>query len=88
MKMPEKTTIRTTKKNEEENAKMVDRVVIAPVSKVDYFEPSNRVTLLRLLKNPMVVMVLMTVVMAGVAVPSLIRNMDPEALEELKEGDG
>ena len=32
----------------------------------------------------MVLMVLMTVVMA-VAVPSLIRNMDPEALEELKE---
>ena len=33
VKMPEKTTIQTTKKNEEENAKMVDRVVIAPVSK-------------------------------------------------------
>ena len=66
---------------------MVDRVVIAPVSKVDYFEPSNRVTLLGLLKNPMVLMVLMTVVMA-VAVPSLIRNMDPEALEELKKEMG
>ena len=88
VKMPEKTTIQTTKKNdEEENAKMVDRVVIAPVSKVDYFEPSNRVTLLGLLKNPMVLMVLMTVVMA-VAVPSLIRNMDPEALEELKKEMG
>jgi len=82
VKMPEK----TTKKNEE-NAKMVDRVVVAPVSKVDYFEPSNRVTLLGLLKNPMVLMVLMTVVMA-VAVPSLIRNMDPEALEELKKEMG
>ncbi|CAL6364663.1 unnamed protein product [Bathycoccus prasinos] len=87
VKMPEKTTIQTTKKNDEENAKMVDRVVIAPVSKVDYFEPSNRVTLLGLLKNPMVLMVLMTVVMA-VAVPSLIRNMDPEALEELKKEMG
>ncbi|CAL6366777.1 unnamed protein product [Bathycoccus prasinos] len=88
VKMPEKTTIQTPKKNdEEENAKMVDRVVIAPVSKVDYFEPSNRVTLLGLLKNPMVLMVLMTVVMA-VAVPSLIRNMDPEALEELKKEMG
>jgi hypothetical protein len=82
VKMPEK----TTKKNEE-SAKMVDRVVVAPVSKVDYFEPSNRVTLLGLLKNPMVLMVLMTVVMA-VAVPSLIRNMDPEALEELKKEMG
>ena len=82
VKMPEK----TTKKNEE-NAKMVDRVVVAPVSKVDYFEPSNRVTLLGLFKNPMVLMVLMTVVMA-VAVPSLIRNMDPEALEELKKEMG
>ncbi|CAL6373398.1 unnamed protein product [Bathycoccus prasinos] len=88
VKMPEKTTIQTPKKNdEEENAKTVDRVVIAPVSKVDYFEPSNRVTLLGLLKNPMVLMVLMTVVMA-VAVPSLIRNMDPEALEELKKEMG
>ena len=82
VKMPEK----TTKKNEE-SAKMVDRVVVAPVSKVDYFEPANRVTLLGLLKNPMVLMVLMTVVMA-VAVPSLIRNMDPEALEELKKEMG
>ena len=44
-------------------------------------------TLLGLLKNPMVLMVLMTVVMA-VAVPSLIRNMDPEALEELKKEMG
>ena len=88
VKMPEKTIqTTTTKKNDEENAKMVDRVVIAPVSKVDYFEPSNRVTLLGLLKNPMVLMVLMTVLMA-VAVPSLIRNMDPEALEELKKEMG
>ncbi len=67
--------------------KTIERVVVAPVSKVDYFEPSNRVTLLGLLKNPMVLMVLMTVIMA-VAVPSLIRNMDPEALEELKKEMG
>ena len=51
------------------------------------FEPSNRVTLLGLLKNPMVLMVLMTVIMA-VAQISLIRNMDPEALEELKKEMG
>ena len=67
--------------------KTIERVVVAPVSKVDYFEPSNRVTLLGLLKNPMVLMVLMTVIMA-VAVPSLVRNMDPEALEELKKEMG
>ena len=53
----------------DDEEKTIERVVvIAPVSKVDYFEPSNRVTLLGFLKNPMVLMVLMTVIMA-VAVP-------------------
>jgi hypothetical protein len=64
-----------------------ERVQIQPVSELDYFEPSNRLTLIGLLKNPMVLMVLMTVIMA-VMVPKMIANMDPEALEELKKEMG
>ena len=74
---------------DEETGKILDfeRVIVAPVSRVDYFEPSNRMTLSGMLKNPMVLMFVATLVMS-IIVPSMIRNMDAETLEELQKEMG
>ena len=56
--------------------------------KVDYFEPSNRVTLLRVVEKSDGFDGVDDGWLWQVAVPSLIRNMDPEALEEFKKEMG
>lgn len=58
--------------------------VLKPVSTADYYEPRAGLSIGSLMKNPMFLLVAMTVLMAWLA-PKMIEGMDPEALQEMQD---
>lgn len=60
---------------------------LRPVSTAEYFEARAAASPMAMLKNPMVLMVLMTVLMAW-GMPKMIENMDPEELKMMQERMG
>ncbi|KAF8912839.1 hypothetical protein CPB84DRAFT_1841287 [Gymnopilus junonius] len=59
-------------------------IVLSAKEKADYFVPPERFNLAGMFANPMMLLMVGVGVMM-LAMPYLIKNMDPEALEELKE---
>ena len=64
-----------------------DPLRLRPVSTAEYFEVRAAASPMAMLKNPMVLMVLMTVLMAW-GMPKMIENMDPEELKMMQERMG
>ena len=64
-----------------------DPLRLRPVSTAEYFEARAAASPMAMLKNPMVLMVLMTVLMAW-GMPKMIENMDPEELKMMQERMG
>lgn len=60
---------------------------LVPVSTAQYFEARESFNVMTILKNPMYLLVIMTVVMAFIA-PKLIEGMDPEELKAMQENMG
>ena len=56
-------------------------LVLKPVSTADYYEPRAGLSVGTLMRNPMFLLVAMTVLMAWLA-PKMIEGMDPEALHQ------
>ncbi|KAK0246062.1 hypothetical protein EDD85DRAFT_944440 [Armillaria nabsnona] len=59
-------------------------LTLTPRTKHNYFVPPDSFNMLGMLKSPMVLMMVFTGVMV-LAMPYLMKNMDPEALEDFKE---
>ncbi|KAG7450334.1 uncharacterized protein BT62DRAFT_1001172 [Guyanagaster necrorhizus] len=59
-------------------------LALTPRTKHKYFVPPDSFNMLGMLKSPMVLMMVFTGAMV-LAMPYLMKNMDPEALEEFKE---
>ena len=57
---------------------------LVPVSRAEYFEPASSVSLAGLMKNPMALMVIMSVFLAYVA-PKILEGIDPEELQRMQE---
>ena len=57
---------------------------LVAVSRAEYFEPSERVTLRSLMKNPMFMLVTMSLFMAY-AGPKILASIDPEDLKAMQE---
>ena len=60
---------------------------LKPFSTAEYFEPRAAASPMAMLKNPMVLMVLMTVLMAW-GMPKMIESMDPEELKMMQDRMG
>ncbi|KAK0481900.1 hypothetical protein IW261DRAFT_1563186 [Armillaria novae-zelandiae] len=59
-------------------------LTLTPRTKHNYFVPPDSFNMLGMLKSPMVLMMVFTGAMV-LAMPYLMKNMDPEALEDFKE---
>ncbi|KAK0465396.1 uncharacterized protein EV420DRAFT_1475533 [Desarmillaria tabescens] len=59
-------------------------LTLTPRTKHKYFVPPDSFNMLGMLKSPMVLMMVFTGVMV-LAMPYLMKNMDPESLEDFKE---
>lgn len=57
---------------------------LSPVSVAEYYEPSSSISIRAIMKNPMALMVIMTVFLAYVA-PKLLEAIDPEELKQMQE---
>jgi len=57
---------------------------LVPVSRAEYFEPASSVSLAGLMKNPMALMVIMSVFLAYVA-PKILEGIDREELQRMQE---
>ncbi|PPQ89591.1 hypothetical protein CVT25_012336, partial [Psilocybe cyanescens] len=62
-------------------------IILTPREKYIYFVPPERFNLAGMLANPMMLLMVGGGIMM-LAMPYLIKNLDPEALEELKEQQG
>ncbi|KAI5993266.1 hypothetical protein EDD15DRAFT_2267303 [Pisolithus albus] len=58
-------------------------VVLSPRSKNSYFKPHESFSLLGMFQNPMMMLMLLTAGMM-LATPYIMKNMDPQSLEEFK----
>jgi len=57
---------------------------LSPVSVAEYYEPSSSISVRAIMKNPMALMVIMTVFLAYVA-PKLLEAIDPEELKQMQD---
>ncbi|KAI6106664.1 hypothetical protein EDD16DRAFT_1713292 [Pisolithus croceorrhizus] len=58
-------------------------IVLSPRSKNNYFKPHESFSLLGMFQNPMMMLMLLTAGMM-LATPYIMKNMDPQSLEEFK----
>jgi len=56
---------------------------LTPIHKPDYFQRRAPMNIMGMLKNPMVIMILITLVIV-VVMPRMLANMDPADIEEMK----
>ena len=56
---------------------------LTPASTLEYYEPASSVSLGSLLRNPMTLMVIMSVFLAVVA-PKILEGIDPEELKRMQ----
>jgi hypothetical protein len=57
---------------------------LSALATIDYFEPKPSFSPFRMLKNPMVLLMLFSVVMM-VVMPGMMNNLDPEQKEQMKK---